>query len=107
PVTEQELLERKAEAHAEALAAAIQAEENIPDDENDENDETDKDEDDRPAAEEDYGILPVLIVAALIAFCFRIFVFQPFNIPSGSMYPNLLVGDYLFVSKFSYGYSRY
>lgn len=100
PMTAQELLERE----AEALAAAIEADADVPEDEND---ETDKDEDDRPAAEEDYGILPVLIVAALIAFCFRIFVFQPFNIPSGSMYPNLLVGDYLFVSKFSYGYSRY
>ena len=45
--------------------------------------------------------------AFLIALVFRSFVFDPFNIPSGSMVPRLLVGDYLWVSKWSYGYSRY
>jgi signal peptidase I len=43
----------------------------------------------------------------LIALVVRTVAFEPFNIPSGSMVPTLLVGDYLFVSKFSYGYSRY
>ena len=49
----------------------------------------------------------VVIQALLIALVFRTFLYHPFNIPSGSMEPTLLIGDYLFVSKFSYGYSRY
>src|SRR6202166_5100601 len=48
-----------------------------------------------------------VIYAVLIALCVRTIAYEPFNIPSGSMIPTLLVGDYLFVSKFSYGYSRY
>ena len=51
--------------------------------------------------------IKTLIYAILIAFFIRTFILQPFTIPSGSMLPNLLVGDYLFVSKYSYGYSRY
>lgn len=48
-----------------------------------------------------------IVYAGLIAIGVRTFAYEPFNIPSGSMLPTLLIGDYLFVSKFSFGYSRY
>ncbi|MBN9669814.1 signal peptidase I [Roseibium aggregatum] len=54
-----------------------------------------------------YETVKVVVQALLLALIVRTFLFQPFNIPSGSMKDTLLIGDYLFVSKYSYGYSRF
>ena len=51
--------------------------------------------------------IKTIFYALIIALIIRSFLFQPFYIPSSSMEPNLLIGDRLFVSKYSYGYSRH
>ena len=51
--------------------------------------------------------IKTLLFALIIAVLIRSFLFQPFYIPSSSMEPNLLVGDRIFVSKYSYGYSKH
>ena len=51
--------------------------------------------------------LKTIFYALILALIIRSFIFQPFYIPSSSMEPNLLIGDRLFVSKYTYGYSRH
>lgn len=53
------------------------------------------------------SLLRFVLTVAILAWMFRSFIAAPFSIPSGSMLPTLYIGDYLVVSKWSYGYSRY
>ena len=59
------------------------------------------------AGDETVEIVKTIFFALLIAMVLRIFLFQPFTIPSASMEPNLYEGDYIVVSKWSYGYSKH
>lgn len=53
------------------------------------------------------GFIKDFVLIILFALIFRSFIFEPFHIPSGSMKPNLLIHDYIIVSKSTYGYSKY
>ncbi|MEG8039540.1 signal peptidase I [Sphingomonas sp. LR60] len=61
----------------------------------------------KPARSETGETVRFLLKLALFVFILRSFIFSPFSIPSESMLPRLLIGDYLFVSKWNYGYSRW
>src|ERR1700749_2883750 len=59
------------------------------------------------AVNETVEIGKTVVYALLIALVLRVLLFQPFTIPSASMEPNLFEGDYIIVSKYNYGYSRF
>ena len=63
---------------------------------------------DTPKKRESLGSwLRFLLTFAILAWLLRSLIVAPFSIPSGSMLPNLLIGDYMLVAKWPYGYSRY
>src|SRR3954451_5630803 len=59
------------------------------------------------AANEFVEIVKTIVYALLIALFLRVIFFQPYTIPSASMEPNLYEGDYIIVSKWTYGYSKH
>lgn len=65
---------------------------------------------DKPPAEKKesvWSLLRFLLILFVATLALRSLIIAPFSIPSGSMLPSMMIGDYLFVSKWSYGYSRY
>lgn len=65
--------------------------------------------DEKPATKKEgwWETIRFLLLVFLFAIVIRTFVVAPFSIPSGSMLPRLMIGDYLFVAKWPYGYSRF
>jgi len=61
----------------------------------------------RPAAQEWWEMGKSVVIALLIALVIRTLLFQPFTIPSGSMEPTVMPGDYVIIDKYAYGYSQY
>ena len=61
----------------------------------------------KSARSENGSFIRFLLTLALLAWIIRSLIVAPFSIPSGSMLPTLYIGDYLFVAKWPYGYSRY
>jgi signal peptidase I len=64
-------------------------------------------DDKTPAQKKDGGLIRFVVTLAVLAWLLRSLLFSAFYIPSGSMVPTLYIGDYLFVAKWPYGYSRY
>ncbi|MDT0575275.1 signal peptidase I [Croceicoccus sp. F390] len=62
---------------------------------------------DKKDKKQDEGFFAFLLKLVVIVFIFRSFFYSPFNIPSESMLPRLLIGDYLLAAKWPYGYTRY
>ncbi len=60
-----------------------------------------------PEKESIFSIIKSILTILFMVLCFRSFLFEPYTIPSGSMKPTLLIGDYVFASKYPYGYSKH
>ena len=58
-------------------------------------------------SESKWEAFKIIFSAGAIAIFIRTIFFQPFTIPSGSMIPTLLIGDFIFVSQYKYGYSKH
>lgn len=64
-------------------------------------------DDDKSGSSDFVGTIKNIFVALIIALVIRSLLYEPFHIPSGSMKPGLKEGDFIFVSKYDFGYSKY